>query len=116
AIAHAFQAQGESATDERLGDGVVFIVDVPGGAAELEALLGAHPHVAPGGATTLLGDVIAEESRRRGMAFPAWVAATTAADWQRLGGSYLQRNAAIRGTRTFLADRSPALPALLGAA
>jgi hypothetical protein len=116
AIAHAFEPHSASAADRNLGSEIVFIIDDAGAGADLEAALGAHARIAAGGELTLLGELVAEESRRRGAAFPAWIAAATATDWQRLGGLYLQRSASLRTTKACSTDRSPALPLLLGAA
>jgi hypothetical protein len=116
AIAHAFEPHSASAADRNLGSEIVFIIDDAGAGADLEAALGAHARIAAGGELALLGELVAEESRRRGAAFPAWIAAATAADWQRLGGLYLQRSASLRTTKACSTDRSPALPLLLGAA
>lgn len=116
AIARAFETRTASATDSGLGSEVVFIVDIPGGGAGLEAALGAHARIAAGGELPLLGEIVAEESRRRGAAFPAWTAGATAADWQRLGELYLQRSASLRSAKPCSTDRSPALASLLGAA
>lgn len=116
AIVRAFEPHPVRATDENLGNEIVFIVDTAGTGGDLEAALGAHAGIAAGGELPLLGELIAEESRRRGVAFPSWVPSATAADWQRLGGLYLQRSTSLRTAGSCSTDRSRALPSLLGAA
>ena len=51
--------------------------------------------------------VIAEESRRRAQAFPAWVPAMQAADWRRLGQRYLERTAHWTARRPRFTDKLP---------
>ena len=116
AIVRAFEPHSARAADETLGSEIVFIVDTAGRGTHLEAALGAHTGIAAGGELPLLGELIAEESRRRGAEFPSWVASATAADWQRLGERYLQRSASLRTAKPCSTDRSRALPSLLGAA
>ena len=116
AIARAFDAHHVHAHDARLGSEIVLIIDTPRGGTDLEAALGAHADIAAGGELPLLAELLAEESRGRGTAFPAWVAGASAADWQRLGELYLQRSSPLRRTKSHSIDRSRALPTLLGAA
>ena len=116
AIADAFALPPARAADERLGSGIVFIVDFPRTGVELEHDLAAHADLARGGELPLLAQLVAEESRARGMPFPHWVPRATAADWQRLGERYLERGARLRHGASGWIDRSPALPRLLGAA
>ncbi|RYD16978.1 MAG: tetratricopeptide repeat protein [Lysobacteraceae bacterium] len=113
-IEQAF-AHPPAADDARRGEGVVFIVDVARLGAGFERDLAAHPDVARGGERPLLAELVAEESRMRGMPFPQWVAHATPADWRRLGERYLERARAQSGAQRWT-DRSPTLPRLLGAA
>jgi tetratricopeptide (TPR) repeat protein len=115
-IVRAFDAYSVRAMDPRLGSEIVFIVDTPRAGADLDAALGAHADIAAGGELPLLAELVSEESRKRGMAFPGWIADASAADWQRLGEIYLQRSARLRLAKSHSTDRSPALPTLLGAA
>ncbi|HEX7769823.1 MAG TPA: tetratricopeptide repeat protein, partial [Dokdonella sp.] len=116
AIAHAFTAPSATALDPTLGDHILFVVDTPAGGDDLEAALAAHPAIEAGGESSLLGELVADESRRRGRPFAEWAADAVAADWQRLGEAYLARSARLRAVKPYSTDRSPALPSLLGAA
>jgi Tfp pilus assembly protein PilF len=116
-IAHAFTTPIAQATEAHLGADIVFLVGAPeSGAAEMEAVLAAHPRVAAGGESPDLAAVVADESRRRGRAFPDWVAEADATDWQRLGEDYLQRARARHPAHDRVIDRTRALGTLLGAA
>lgn len=116
AIARAFESQSTAATDPQLGSGIVFILDTPAGGADLEAVLAAHPDIAPGGECGLLAELVAQESRRLGRPFTQWAGLARATDWQRLGEAYLERSARLRGSKPYATDRSPELASLLGAA
>ena len=73
-----------------LGDEVIFIVSLPrSGSSLTEQILASHPQIDGAGELDATTTVIEAESRRRGQAFPQWVAAATAEDWQRMGRHYL---------------------------
>lgn len=81
-----------------LGHETIFIVGLPrSGTTLVEQILASHSSVEGAGELLDLPQVLAEESRRRGKAFPHWVAEMQPADWQRLGERYLER--ATRWTR-----------------
>ena len=89
-IRDAFDAPHASAP-ERLGKEVIFIVGMPrSGTTLVEQMLSAHPDVVGASELPHLSTVIQEESARRGQAFPRWVGAASAADWERMGRRYLQ--------------------------
>lgn len=89
-IRAAFDAPHASAPAQ-LGHEVIFIVGMPrSGTTLVEQMLSAHPDVVGASELPHLSTVIQEESARRGQAFPRWVGAANAADWERLGRRYLQ--------------------------
>jgi len=95
-------------SDDDFGSEVIFIVGLPRSASTLtEQILAAHPQVEGASELADLGAVIGEESRRRGLPFPQWVATTTDADWRRLGARYLQRTARWRASRPRFTDKMP---------
>lgn len=94
--------------DPELGHEAILIVGLPrSGSTLFEQILAAHPQVEGASELSDLGDVIRDESARRGQPFPQWVAATTAQDWQRLGNDYLQRTARWRERRPRFTDKMP---------
>jgi tetratricopeptide (TPR) repeat protein len=96
---------GASAT---LGSGVIFIVSLPrSGSTLVEQILASHPEVEGAGELADLPQVLAEESRRRGLAFPQWVGAMQAPDWERLGRRYLERTAHWTRRRRMFTDKLP---------
>lgn len=107
AIEQAFEAPIPTASEETLGNGIVFIVGMPrSGSTLIEQILAAHPDVAAGGELDDVRDIIRDESQRREMDFPAWVSSAAAKDWNRLGKSYLDRIAARRGTHAWFTDKA----------
>jgi tetratricopeptide (TPR) repeat protein len=116
AIAAAFAAPVASAP-AALGSEVIFIVGMPrSGTTLVEQMLGAHPDVTAASELPYLDVVLREESARRGRAFPAWVGAASAADWERLGRRYLALTARWQTTRRFtdkLPENWPYVGALL---
>lgn len=97
-----------AAADTPLGGEVIFIASVPrSGSTLIEQILASHAHVEGAGELPDLPLVIAEESRRRGAAFPHWVGAMQPADWQRLGQRYLERTAHWRLQRPLFTDKLP---------
>ena len=94
--------------DRALGEEAIFIVGLPrSGSTLFEQILAAHPQVEGASELPDLGEVLAEESSRRGQPFPRWVADTTAQDWQRLGRRYLERTARWRARRPRFTDKLP---------
>ncbi len=99
------------------GSEVIFLVGLPrSGSTLFEQILSSHPLVEGASELPDLPEVLAEESRRRGQMFPAWVATSTAQDWQRLGQRYLERTARWRNRRPRFTDKMPDNWLLVGAA
>lgn len=93
---------------EPLGKEVVFIVSLPrSGSTLVEQILASHSAVEGAGELPDLPLVLAEESRRRGMAVSQWAARMEPADWQRLGQRYLERTAHWRRHRPLFTDKLP---------
>ena len=91
-----------------LGHEAIFIVGLPrSGSTLFEQILAAHPQVEGASELPDLGDVLHEETLRRGVPFPGWLASATAADWQRLGGRYLERTARWRERKPRFTDKLP---------
>ncbi|HEY0178016.1 MAG TPA: sulfotransferase, partial [Dokdonella sp.] len=108
AVVAAFEASAAvRASDAALGDDVVFVVGMPrSGSTLVERILAAHPEVTGANEPADLPAVVAEESRRRGRPFPAWVGQAGADDWQRLGRRYLERVAGRRAGRRVLVEKA----------
>ena len=99
------------------GDEVVFIVSMPrAGSSLTEQILASHPRIEGAGELDDLTAVITLESQRRGVAFPQWVAAATAQDWQRLGAEYLERTRRWRKAGMRFTDKLPGNWSRAGAA
>lgn len=94
--------------DPALGQEVIFIVGLPrSGSTLFEQILAAHPEVEGASELPDLGNVLQEESRRRGLPYPQWVPQASAQDWHRLGQAYLQRTAHWRTARSRSTDKQP---------
>lgn len=95
-----FASLPDDAVHETRGTNVIFLVGMPrSGSTLAEQILSAHPDVQGGGERNEIALVLQHESRRRGRAFPYWVAEATGADWDRLGQDYLQRCSTWRDSR-----------------
>ncbi|MGH8173885.1 MAG: sulfotransferase [Rhodanobacteraceae bacterium] len=115
-IADAFAPPLTTADDAQLGNEVIFLVGMPrSGSTLAEQILAAHPQVQGAGEIGDVTMVLREESVRRGVDFPDWVAQASAADWARLGANYLERTARWRGVKPRSTDKSLQNWQLLGA-
>jgi tetratricopeptide (TPR) repeat protein len=117
AITKAFARAPATASPPELGREVIFIVSLPrSGSTLTEQILASHPDIEGGNELPDLGNVLEEESRRTGLEFPDWVPNATAADWRRLGESYLERTARFRRDRGRFTDKALSNWRVLGAA
>ncbi|MGB8635351.1 MAG: sulfotransferase [Rhodanobacteraceae bacterium] len=117
AIAQAFARPAPEPLDAKLGEEVIFVVCVPrSGSTLTEQILASHSQVQGCDELHVLHEVLEEESRRRGTAFPHWVPMATAADWQRLGMAYLDQTRKFRDQHPRFTDKSPSNWAYVGAA
>ena len=104
----AATAQLPEPVDPSLGSEVIFIAGMPrSGSTLFEQILAAHPQVEGASELPDLGNVLDEESARRGLPFPGWIADADAGDWQRLGRDYLERTARWREQRPRFTDKMP---------
>ncbi len=93
---------------EPQGAGVIFIVSLPrSGSTLIEQILASHSAVEGAGELPDLPLTLAEESKRRGQAFPHWVGAMRPDDWQRLGRRYLERTSHWSRRRPMFTDKLP---------
>lgn len=107
AILDAFTPAPASAP-ATLGSEVIFIVSLPrSGSTLVEQILASHPEVEGAGELVDLPQVLAEESRRRGQAFPRWVGAMQPLEWERLGRRYLERTTQWTRKRRMFTDKLP---------
>jgi tetratricopeptide (TPR) repeat protein len=103
-----FDRPHQVADDPRLGEEVIFIVSLPrSGSTLTEQILAAHPQVEGASELGDVSHVLQEESERRGVDFPYWIADATAEDWSRLGRNYLARTARWRTKRPRSTDKMP---------
>lgn len=106
-IEAAFSEPVTPTADESLGAEVIFLVGMPrSGSTLTEQILSAHPQVRGAGEIGDLTALIREESARRGLDFPAWIADATPQDWTRLGRAYMQRIAHLLDGRQRLTDKT----------
>lgn len=116
AVRSAFEGEARSAAQPQ-GAEVIFLVGLPrSGTTLVEQVLASHSRVEGASELPYLGQVVDEESRRRGQPFPAWVASTSPDDWTRLGQRYLQLSAHWRQRRPVATDKLPDNWLLAGAA
>ncbi len=95
-----FSSLPEATDRDRRGHDVIFLVGMPrSGSTLAEQILSAHREVQGGGERDEIALVLQDESHRRGLAFPYWIADATSTDWERLGVDYLQRCATWRDCR-----------------
>ena len=117
AIARAFSGDMPEPLDPTLGKEVIFVVHMPrSGSTLIEQILASHARVQAGDELQVLPDLLDEESRARGKPFPQWMAEAEAADWHRMGKTYLQRVRDLLGTPERFTDKTPNNWAFVGAA
>jgi tetratricopeptide (TPR) repeat protein len=116
-VTDAFLVPRTCAAERTLGHEIIFIASLPrSGSTLTEQILAAHSKVEGGGERRELGITIEEESNRRRIAFPEWVAHATADDWERLGRRYLQLTARWRQHKPKSTDKALSNWLYLGAA
>jgi tetratricopeptide (TPR) repeat protein len=99
------------------GEEVIFIASIPrSGSTLVEQILASHPDVEGANEINDLAVVVETESRLRHAAFPLWLPATSAEDWQRLGREYLSRTTRWRERKPRFTDKNMASWYLAGAA
>lgn len=108
AINAVFRPPVAPAIPAALGASAVFIVGLPrSGTTLVEQILASHSQVEGAGELPDLPTVLAEETRRRGIAFPHWVKDARPDDWRHLGERYLERTAHWRRQRPRFTDKLP---------
>ena len=116
-ILQAFANAPATASPDALGHEVIFVVSMPrSGSTLTEQILASHPDIEGAGELADLDDVLKDESRRRGIAFPHWVQQATPADWHRLGRDYLDRTSRWRRERPRFTDKALSNWRYIGAA
>lgn len=109
AIFAAFTPPPGAADEIELGQEVVFIGGMPrSGTTLVEQILASHSQVEGAGELPDISQVLAEESYRRGVAFPRWARGMLPADWTRLGKRYLERTSRWRERKPKFTDKFPA--------
>ncbi|GGY28705.1 hypothetical protein GCM10008098_22390 [Rhodanobacter panaciterrae] len=117
AIMDAFHPSLPAPLDPTQGQEVILIVSLPrSGSTLVEHILASHTQVEGANEIPDLPQVIEDESRRRGQAFPHWVTSATAQDWSRLGKDYLARTARWREKHPRFTDKGLLNWQLVGAA
>ncbi|EIL87178.1 tetratricopeptide repeat protein [Rhodanobacter sp. 115] len=117
AIAEAFSHPLPAPLDPALGQEVIFVVCLPrSGSTLAEQILASHPDVAGSDEIQTLPEILDEESARHGQPFPQWVPTATAADWHRLGETYLARAHGQHPTHLRFTDKNVSNWAFVGAA
>jgi tetratricopeptide (TPR) repeat protein len=116
AVRTAFAGALPGATQPQ-GAEVIFLVGLPrSGTTLVEQVLASHSRVEGASELPYLNQVVEEESQRRRLPFPAWVASTSPDDWARLGQRYLSLSAHWRLRRPVATDKLPENWLLAGAA
>ena len=116
AMLDAFRTPAQPASDPALGREVIFIVGLPrSGSTLIEQILASHSEVQGAGELPDLPLTLTEESRRRLVPFPSWVAQAQPQDWERLGRRYLERTSRWRKERQVFIDKLPSNWMYLGA-
>lgn len=106
-LAATEQSPKQSGVEKR-GSELLFLVGLPrSGTTLVEQVLAAHPDVCGAGELPHLPQLIADESTRRGKAYPAWLGELTEHDAKRLGDEYLQLSARWRTSHTISTDKLP---------
>lgn len=117
AIERAFAGAPRPLPDSDLGANVIFIVSVPrSGSSLVEQILASHSQVEGANEIVDMTRVIDDETRRRRVEFPGWVADASDADWRRLGSEYLARTAHWRVHKPRFTDKSLLTWHVVGAA
>lgn len=117
AIVNAFDRELPAAQEPGLGGEVIFIVSIPrSGSTMVEQILASHSTVEGANEIGDLSQIVDDETRRLGGAYPLWVPSASAADWHRLGTEYLARTAVWRERRPRFTDKSLGTWMLVGAA
>lgn len=107
AIAAAFVNPVATSAEPTQGGEVIFIVSMPrSGSTLTEQILAAHPQVEGANEIAVLPNIIEEESHKRGVQFPYWVAQASPSDWDRLGKSYLAQTVRWRKSRPRFTDKA----------
>ena len=116
-IEAAFASLPASTGDVTFGREAIFIASLPrSGSTLAEQIIATHPEVEGAGEISDLAAVIAEESARTALAWPAWAQRSDAATWHRLGARYLERTARFRTERPQFTDKALSNWLNLGAA
>jgi tetratricopeptide (TPR) repeat protein len=106
ALLRIFSSLPAKATSEQ-GREVIFLVSPPrSGSTLVEQILASHRDIEGAGERDELQIVLDEETRRRGVSFPAWMADADADDWTRLGARYLELTAKLRANRPRFTDKT----------
>ena len=117
AIMDSFHLPLPAPLDPTQGQEVILIISLPrSGSTLIEHILASHPQVEGANEIPDLPQVIEDESRRRGQAFPHWVTSATAQDWSRLGKDYLARTTRWREKHPRFTDKGLLNWSLVGAA
>ena len=107
AIIAAFSTMPRETGRSSRGSEIVFVVSLPrAGSTLVEQIIAAHPDVEGAGEISDLAAVLAEESARIGLSYPAWIGRAGPADWQRLGERYLERTAHWRRDKPRSTDKA----------
>ena len=102
--------------DPAFGSEVIFVVSLPrSGSTLTEQILASHAEVGAGDELPVLPNLVDEESARLGRQYPSWIGDATAADWRRLGQTYLDRTRKWRTETPRFTDKGLANWQFIGA-